>query len=288
MTAVFLQVVKKHFSTTLSKQNQPHTLALHLDFLRRTQTGQATFTVRDVKLGRQTSVVHVTLRQDGREEVVGYITQSDLAREAGFSADTAWRLTGPDAPPPPVDLEAMVREGGKGDVNWVELPEWPLSGFRKATKNVRTFHPRGGQRALNTYDLWMALRDPKEAWTNESVGFMADTFPQMLERLTLKNKDVYHPDVPQKEAERLMKAKPPMWYPTLLLNLDFKKALPEGGEKLLFMRCQTKQIRNGRYDLEVVIMDSKGELVALSHHVVFAVSAARNTAKRSTAAQGKL
>lgn len=65
------KAVKKHFETTLSKQDQPHTLALHLDFLRRTQTGPAKFTIKDVKLGRQTSVVHITLSQDGREEVVG-------------------------------------------------------------------------------------------------------------------------------------------------------------------------------------------------------------------------
>lgn len=71
-----------------------------------------------------------------------------------------------------------------------------------------------------------------------------------------------------------------MWYPTLLLNLEVKKVLPEEGLKWLFSRVQAKQIRNGRYDLEVVLMDAEGELVAISHHVVYAVSAERNTAGR--------
>lgn len=71
-----------------------------------------------------------------------------------------------------------------------------------------------------------------------------------------------------------------MWYPTLLLNLDVKKALPEEGVKWLFSRVQAKQIKNGRYDLEVCLLDAKGELVAVSHHVVYAVSAERNTAGR--------
>lgn len=31
--------------------------------------GRALFTVKDTKLGRQTSIIHVTLTQDGREEV---------------------------------------------------------------------------------------------------------------------------------------------------------------------------------------------------------------------------
>jgi hypothetical protein len=85
VTAVFMRVVSQHFSTTLAHQNQPHTIALHLDFLRRTQIGPATFKVKDVKLGRQTSVVHVTLLQDGREEVVGYITNSNISTEEGLS-----------------------------------------------------------------------------------------------------------------------------------------------------------------------------------------------------------
>jgi len=37
---------------------------------------------------------------------------------------------------------------------------------------------------------------------------------------------------------------------------------------------------NGRMDLEVVIMDGAGELVALSQHVCLIVGADRNLAKR--------
>ena len=43
-----------------------------------------------------------------------------------------------------------------------------------------------------------------------------------------------------------------------------------------------KQIRNGRMDIEVVIMDEAGEIVALSQHVAFAVGLERNLAERKT------
>lgn len=72
----------------------------------------------------------------------------------------------------------------------------------------------------------------------------------------------------------------PMWYPTLLLNLDVKKALPDEGVRWMFSRVEAKKIKNGRYDLEVLLLDAEGDLVAASHHVVFAVDAARNTAAR--------
>ena len=73
------------------------------------------------------------------------------------------------------------------------------------------------------------------------------------------------------------------WYPTLLLNLDIKKALPEEGVDWLFVRTRAKQIRNGRYDLEVVVMDEVGDVVALSHHVCMILPASRNLAARNTA-----
>jgi hypothetical protein len=70
VTGIILEVVKSHFSTSLAKQDQPHTIALHVEFLRRTRVGPATFKVHDVKLGRQTSIVHVTMEQDGRQASV--------------------------------------------------------------------------------------------------------------------------------------------------------------------------------------------------------------------------
>jgi hypothetical protein len=87
--------------------------------------------------------------------------------------------------------------------------------------------------------------------------------------------DVQNPD----------KAKTPrakFWYPTLLLNLDIKKSLPEEGVEWLFVRVDTKQIKNGRMDIDVVILDEAGEIVALSQHVSLAVGSERNVAERKT------
>lgn len=67
---MILEVVRVHFATSLVKQNQPHTIALHAEFLRRTSVGPAIFKVEDVKLGRQTSIVHVTMEQEGRKEIM--------------------------------------------------------------------------------------------------------------------------------------------------------------------------------------------------------------------------
>lgn len=73
------------------------------------------------------------------------------------------------------------------------------------------------------------------------------------------------------------------WYPTLLLNLDIKKSLPDEGVEWLFARVDTKQIKNGRMDIDLVILDEQGDIVALSSHVALAVGSARNTTERKKA-----
>ena len=68
----------------------------------------------------------------------------------------------------------------------------------------------------------------------------------------------------------------------MLLNIDFKKELPEEGVEWLFVRVQAKQIKNGRMDLEIVILDEEGDIVALSHHVALVLNAERNIAARKS------
>lgn len=157
------------------------------------------------------------------------------------------------------------------------MPAWPNTQFRKATGQIRAWFPVVGQPARNIYDQWVCFRDPADRWTNESLGFLVDMFPQICEVFVLDGVDQYSPKLfrERREVKTI-----PQWYPTLLLNLDVKKALPAEGVKFLGLRLQTKVIKNGRYDLEIVVVDEEGDVVALSHHVCFAVSAERNLKKR--------
>ncbi|KAL1864905.1 hypothetical protein Daus18300_007472 [Diaporthe australafricana] len=274
ITSCFLQVAKTHFSQTLARQNQPHTITLHLEFVRRTEAGPATFKVRDVKLGRLTSTVHISLFQNGREEVIGYITNSNIPKEDGPSYDTRWRL---EPPARPVSVASLA---AGSDAEWQEQKSMPFADFRKASKNIRFFFPKRGQPQRGVADQWMAFENG-ERFTNASLGLVADMFPQITESLRTGADPYAVGDAGAAAAKEKGSAK--FWYPTLLLNLDVKKALPEDGVDWLFVRTRAKQIRNGRYDLEVVIVDETGDIVALSHHVCMILPAARNLAARSAA-----
>ena len=177
VTSVFLQVASKHFATTLRAQGQPHTIIAHLDFLQRTQAGPAKLVVKDIKLGRQTSVVHITLVQNGQEEVTGTLTNSNIDTESGLSLDTEYSL---HPPPVPADLSKLR---GDTDANWELLDTVALSGFRKVYAKVTTWLPRQGQHHYSIADEWVAF-STGERFTNESLGFVrlpCLDFPRPLE-----------------------------------------------------------------------------------------------------------
>ncbi|WPH01163.1 Hypothetical protein R9X50_00399900 [Acrodontium crateriforme] len=283
VTSVIQQAVRQHFATTLRKQDQPHTLSLHLEFLRRTQVGPAEIIIKDVKLGRQTTTIHVTLRQDGRDEIVGYISNINLDLEKGVSFDTHWSINPKCLP---VDLKALERDA---DRNWCLRVNWPFIEFRKATTKVNFYFQRGPEANPSIVDQWVSLANG-EGWTNESIGFVVDIFPQIIESFILRDLASQQPgfeDLSFDEKMNELQKRARMWYPTLLLNLDMKKALPAAGVKWLFVRLQAKSIKNGRYDLEIIVQDAAGELVALSHHVCMAVSADRNLAARRKVGDGQ-
>lgn len=283
VTACFLKVASLHFKSTLASQNQPHTITLHVNFLRRTQAGPALFTVRDTKLGRQASVIHVTLSQpklrnakppfnsaDMREEVVSYITNSNIAAETGFTLDTGYKLS---PPTPPVNLSQLRQDN---DENWVRQSVGPFLSFRKAKQKVQFHFPRRGQVTHGIGDEWLCFSDG-EKFTNESLGYIADTFPLPTELLYNDNNPY---GLSSFDSRSTVSKLAKYWYPTLVLNLEIKKSLPEGGVNWLFGRVRAKQIKNGRMDIDVIIMDETGDIVALSNHVCLVLGLERNTATR--------
>jgi hypothetical protein len=105
-------------------------------------------------------------------------------------------------------------------------------------------------------------------WTDEGVAFLVDMFPPPHDR---------HSADPGRAGAS---AVAPFWFPTVALNVEFKKPLPRDGVEWLYSRAQTKLTRSGRTDIEVVLLDEAGEVVALGNQVALVVDTSRNTAGR--------
>ncbi|KAL8654127.1 MAG: hypothetical protein Q9210_001702 [Variospora velana] len=291
VTSCFLSTAALHFSTTHAGRNQPHTITLHLTFLRRTSVGPARFSVRDAKLGKRTSTVHISLTQGSdastaEPSVVGYLTQSNLFTEQGISLPTQWSLHPP--PPPRPCFHSLKSGAADGDNNWMLSP--PLHPqFRKAANRAKSYLPRNGQLEPGMADEWICFAQPGEKFTQESLGFVADQFPQIVviypgtaDTTARGNPRGIERAEEKKKKKKKKKKEKPNWYPTILLNLDVKKCLPQEGAEWLFVRVRAKKIENGRMDLEVVVLDEGGALVAVSNHVCLILGAERNMTRGGT------
>ncbi|KAF9883187.1 hypothetical protein FE257_003874 [Aspergillus nanangensis] len=289
--AVLYQLAITHFAQTHpTRYNEPATpIAMQLVFLRRTASGPAVLTVQDTKLGARTSTIHVTLSQVNEKnpqeldaKITGYITVSPASAEEGISAPGDWTLypepipgSGPNGR---VNLENLDRTGQDGD--WVRLAA-PFAEFRRATQQIELYGPdpaKGKPWALDQWAQFRAGGDRNARWTDAAVAFLVDMFPMAL--------DGFDSMSSASDLETLSKKPKPAakWYPTVTMNIDFKKRLPAQGVKWLYSRVHTKLVHNGRTDLDVVVLDEQGDVVALCTQVGLVLSASRNLGQR----KGKL
>ena len=77
-------------------------------------------------------------------------------------------------------------------------------------------------------------------------------------------------------------------YSTLSMSLEIKQTLLPSSVKWLFVRAQVKEMRNGRMDAEVTILNDSHELVALSHQVSFIVDTTKAAGESLKAKNGRL
>lgn len=275
VTSTLISAVNKHFATTLAHLAQPDTMSMQLQFLRRTRAGPAVVTVADVKLGGTVSVVLATLSQDGRDEVQGFVTHMDFSASSGLSIPT--EPHGGMLPPPlPIDFAAVERDGR--DANWHVAPDSRVvTTFRKALQHLVFVRPNAVSQDAGFFgDQWVRFRpggpeQPTVPFVQEAIGCVVDMYPT-----------TFHHSRHMTKEERSV----PRWYPTVLLNLDIKRRIPPG-TRWLFVRAATAEVRDGRFDISIVVLDQTGTLIALSNHVNLILGSERNLAERKPKLAGK-
>jgi Thioesterase-like superfamily len=298
ISSLFLLIARQHMSLNHHSLNQPLPINLHLQFLRRTSSSlPATFTVTDQKLGSRITNLHITISQrngkngSNRDNVQGYITMSNLSTESGLTLPTSFSLHPPALP---ANLPHLLTHST--DEEWMLQPTGlSFPKFRKAANNIRVYlpHPDRHSRTRNGYlDEWVRFHPEgrRGRWTNDALGYVVDMFPQIVEEyLDAQEQNKILSEEEEKKDEEVKTGSAPQarpksarfWYPTLVLNLDVKKALPQpDGVEWLFVRVGAKVIRNGRMDLEILVLDESGEVVAISTHAGLIMGTERNMAGR--------
>ncbi|CAK0747615.1 hypothetical protein CCP1ISM_2880001 [Azospirillaceae bacterium] len=186
------------------------------------------------------------------------------------------------------------------DKNYVRRGRDPFADYRRAGQHMAMHLVRPEQKPTQfpkgMMDQWVRFQPlgKQGRHTNDALGYVVDIFPQLIEsyvNLDLEEA-VLGQDLSKDEFDNMTKKRgeprASYWYPTLLLNLDVKKLLPEEGVEWLFARIQAKQIARGRFDLQVEIYDESNDLIALSTHSCLAVDSSRNTTRTKKDKQSKL
>ncbi|KAI5866032.1 thioesterase family protein [Durotheca rogersii] len=286
----------------LRARGQPDTLAAHFEFPRRTAPGPAVVVVEDVRLGRRLSTLHLSLWQDAgagagllprapwvdraaaRCAVLAYATQVDLRAFSGLSAPTGYASTAAAALPPPPPSAAALAAGT--DPRWAEArpPRSPAIGL-SSLRNWRFFVPRGGEPlAPGVLDMWVRAASGERV-TRAALAYVVDSFPYNLHAFLAAPEARARLAPPRDRADR---ERASLWFPTVVLDLQTAAALPDDGVDWLAVRVTSKLIKDGKFDLDVLVRDVHGEIIASSRQIALIVSSERNTGERAPSAKASL
>lgn len=264
LAAIFYRVAKLHFSLNhpACHDGRSAPINMQLVFVRRASIGRAILHVTDIKLGRRTSVIRISLMQSpfeqskAVEKAIAHVTMSNLATEAGLSS-----------------IEGQTAVDGRARPEWTRF-DIPHPEFRKATGHVEVYQSAGdSQQSGLVYEQRSALawgegcQHIHGRWTNEAATFLLDVFPMLLAGL-------------EKSISREKGTQGPIWFPTLTITIDFRKELPKCGIEWLRSRTSVKSVKNGRTAIEVELREDKtGEVVAVATHAGLMMDSARNLSK---------
>lgn len=290
-------------NTHLASRGQSDTVTAHFEYPNRTSAGPAVVIVDEVKLGRSLSTLHLTLWQGeilnhapwvnvsaSKRTALGYTTHTNWSTFTGMTITTGYEST-PAAALPPVPDFAALKETGF-DKTWEEGKYPKVFGTAGSNGNWRFFLPRDGPLSPGVLDMWMNMTNGQKI-TQSTLPFVVDSFPYNLTtflaspemRALLEGpppgaeEDASTKDA-RVEVAKKNKQSQAMWFPTVLMNLEIKTELPKEGVEWVAMRVTSKQIKNGKLDLEMLVRDVEGQVVALGTQVALMVSWERNVGKK--------
>lgn len=300
MVCLLYRVLQTHFARVHPKRHggagRACPIGMQLSYFRRTRTGRARVEVTDIKLGSRLSSVQVRMFQargvnDGtqEEEVIGgYVTVCDLEAE-GRGSEMGPVMAIPFthqsiSVPPKADFAALASPAAT-DGHWTRLRSLFVENI-SVMHNIEFYvRPSEVSRLLGSkfgvLQQWCRFApygmNEKGENTHQSVGrwrtsdgsvcILSDVFPELLELLTTR------PFVGEENSNEM---KGFFWFPTVSLNLDIKKALPQEGVEWLYSQIEVRKVQGGRFDVQLVLLDTEGDVVALSNQIALIVGMERN------------
>ncbi|KAK6438805.1 hypothetical protein LTR95_004987 [Oleoguttula sp. CCFEE 5521] len=290
LNALIWRAISLHFQTTLVKQQQPDTVALHFEYLRPGLAGDATIKIEDVRLGKASSTVQAVLSQGGKEKVRAFAMNVDRSKSNGITITTGYTRQPLE---PPIDFDKVLVHQ---DPHWIRWEgTWAPNSPAKWLSNIIIAFRKECDPDKNLSDSWVRCKDPAQWWSTEMLGLVVDLSSPPAENHfvgSLNGQAEYAREAMQWAAEGRQPPpaagwRIPRYYPTVSMSIDVKHALPAQGVEWLYVRASTKCVLDGRVDIHVEVWDVEGRLVALSQQMWMAIDISRSPAARKEAEKQK-
>ncbi|KAL9090810.1 MAG: hypothetical protein Q9159_001751 [Coniocarpon cinnabarinum] len=301
-----LTALKIQFCTTLKHLGQPDTYCVQVSFMSRVPDGEALIKFGQLAPGRLFSFIQFAIFVRGKNAVTGQACHTNLGLKVGQTL-TISNVLHPR--PAPADFDKMANNS---DPYWIRfvLP-WDPSSLIKTFLHFERWIPRSAH-PLNYQEFWLRMLPHGLRITTEMLGSLVDAYPRTGENWREgspgNHTSLLAHSYAQQQADILLSssatvaaelvsasqhgkhglsqeddpgmARQGLAYPTIMMNLEIKKKLPADGVEWMYCRATTKSARGGRLDVDVVLMDECGDVVATSNQIGLMVDINTNQMRR--------
>jgi acyl-CoA thioesterase len=156
----------------------------------------------------------------------------------------------------------------------------PFQKFRRAATQAEMWHlVDDSVEAEGTIDhQWARFRSDGQdgRWTNQALPYLLDIFPVALSRLERLGNEMLLQGRKSQASSDEAGDSTPFWFPTLALQADFRKELPREGVEWLYSHIQFRSITNGRTNINITILDIKGDVIVYTSQTGLIMNSSRN------------
>ncbi|PTU23479.1 hypothetical protein P175DRAFT_0432778 [Aspergillus ochraceoroseus IBT 24754] len=258
LNALILTATRKFVDQEFGQGRYPDPIHVFVQFLHMVSPGPVSISCKPLRTSSRQCVVQAELTgpqspSDGSQvsATVCIVTFADLTKESGLTQETKPSVA---TPIPNRETECVRIDGPVVDATPIARKLHLVAPF---SPDGLWGHRLGGHRR----ELWLSFRDGTKISSLLHLAFFADTPLQ--------------PPATHQAGFYSQYA-----LSTLCLSLEFKKR-PDPSTEWVLIRSNSTQVSEGRYDMNMEILDEAGDLLALSNHVVYVFNLRSRTKKAS-------
>ncbi|KAE8152434.1 thioesterase-like superfamily-domain-containing protein [Aspergillus avenaceus] len=239
LNALMLSAVQKFNALEFGTDRFPDPIHVFVQFIHMVPPDQVVVSCQHLRVSSRQCVVRVEVTRNSRATTVGIVTCADLSKERGLTqpSQPAFAISLPDRHTECVVIDDPVVDATPvtSKLNWVS----PKSA------DGLWGHRVGGHHR----EVWLSFRDGSKVSDTLHLALLCD--------MPLQPAATHQPGFYYKYA-----------LSTLCMSVEFKKR-PDPTTEWVMVRSNSHQVSNGRYDVNIQVYDDRGDLLALSNHIVY-------------------